>query len=312
MSNIDFKQNRRRIKREKQKKVKRLTFVILGILCVVSVSFFVNSMLGANDSAVADTANILKSDKDKTTYEDSVIPAKFSASNSTQNGFSEELLKYMKIEKNTVVYSDSSIDSKNILEIKIPEYVKYYGSNDGWAKISHKNITGYVLENSLTKIDESELKVIDGTLIVSKKYTVPKDFVTTFDEETESVMMVMIEAMKREGYNVRVGNRYLDSKSDVFGEESKGHPDSSNSELRTGLAVEFLNGNEKNNIDFSLTKESQWLRENAYKYGFILRYPEGKEEITGFVSNPKIYRFVGLELAKILFERNLTIEEYFN
>ena len=58
-------------------------------------------------------------------------------------------------------------------------------------------------------------------------------------------------------------------------------------------------------------EEIKWLINNSYKYGFILRYPKGKEEITGYSYEPWHYRYVGKELANILHENNLTIEEYY-
>ncbi len=54
----------------------------------------------------------------------------------------------------------------------------------------------------------------------------------------------------------------------------------------------------------------QWLAANAYKYGFILRYPEGKEAITGIDYEPWHYRYVGKEAAKEIFESGLVLEEY--
>ena len=57
--------------------------------------------------------------------------------------------------------------------------------------------------------------------------------------------------------------------------------------------------------------EAIWMKENSYKYGFILRYPKGKEEITGFQFEPWHFRFVGLELAKELFDEGITLDEYY-
>ena len=57
-------------------------------------------------------------------------------------------------------------------------------------------------------------------------------------------------------------------------------------------------------------KEAIWLKNNCWKYGFILRYPKGKEDITGFNFEPWHYRFVGLELAFELYQTNQTLEEY--
>ena len=53
-----------------------------------------------------------------------------------------------------------------------------------------------------------------------------------------------------------------------------------------------------------------WLDENAYKYGFVKRYPEDKTDITGISNEPWHYRYVGTTVAKIMKEENLCLEEY--
>lgn len=84
------------------------------------------------------------------------------------------------------------------------------------------------------------------------------------------------------------------------------------SEHQTGLAVDFaIYENDIYNDDIKEDdKEAIWLKDNAWKYGFILRYPKGKEDITGFNFEPWHYRFVGLELALELYQTNQTLEEY--
>lgn len=84
------------------------------------------------------------------------------------------------------------------------------------------------------------------------------------------------------------------------------------SEHQTGLAVDFaIYENDIYNDDIKEDdKEAIWLKDNAWKYGFILRYPKGKEDITGFNFEPWHYRFVGLELAFELYQTNQTLEEY--
>jgi len=64
---------------------------------------------------------------------------------------------------------------------------------------------------------------------------------------------------------------------------------------------------------FNDTDEAKWLNDNAYKYGFILRYPEGKQGITGYKYESWHYRYVGKELAKTLYNNGnwITLEEYF-
>lgn len=85
------------------------------------------------------------------------------------------------------------------------------------------------------------------------------------------------------------------------------------SEHQTGLAMDISSPS----VDYTLTQdyedttEGKWLKENAHKYGFILRYPKGKEEITGYKFEPWHFRYVGKEAAKVIFEKDLTLEEYF-
>ncbi len=85
------------------------------------------------------------------------------------------------------------------------------------------------------------------------------------------------------------------------------------SEHNAGLAADIMSDEETSMEDerFERTKAFEWLSENAADYGFILRYPKGKEEITGIVYEPWHYRFVGVYYAKLLTERGITLEEYF-
>ena len=81
------------------------------------------------------------------------------------------------------------------------------------------------------------------------------------------------------------------------------------SEHQTGLVLDL------NTVDISFdnTNESNWLRDNSYKYGFIIRYPKGKENITGYTYEPWHIRYVGKNLAKEIYNNGdyLTLEEYF-
>ena len=80
------------------------------------------------------------------------------------------------------------------------------------------------------------------------------------------------------------------------------------SEHQTGLALDFTT---TKGVIFEETDEFKWLQTNAYKYGFILRYPKGKEHITGFSYEPWHYRYLGVELATSVYESGLTYEEYY-
>ena len=81
------------------------------------------------------------------------------------------------------------------------------------------------------------------------------------------------------------------------------------SEHQTGLAVDVADktGKYDNFID---TKEFEWMNNNSYKYGFILRYPKYKTDITGYIYEPWHYRYVGINLAKYIYMNNITFEEY--
>lgn len=82
------------------------------------------------------------------------------------------------------------------------------------------------------------------------------------------------------------------------------------SEHQTGLAMDIVTSL-KEDEDFTSTDEFSWLKENAYKYGFILRYKEGTEDITGYSYEPYHYRYVGIDIAKIIYEEDITFDEYY-
>ncbi|MBQ7872445.1 MAG: M15 family metallopeptidase [Clostridia bacterium] len=95
------------------------------------------------------------------------------------------------------------------------------------------------------------------------------------------------------------------------------------SEHRTGLCVDFFvpscmlelenygyEGSYPNDVGFTETNAYPWLLKNCWKYGFILRYPEDKVDITGYSYESWHYRFVGLEVASIIHQTGLSYEEY--
>jgi len=85
------------------------------------------------------------------------------------------------------------------------------------------------------------------------------------------------------------------------------------SEHSTGLAMDVagISGKCAANNCFAGTPEALWLAEHAHEYGFIIRYPLGKEDITGYQYEPWHLRYVGIELAAILHENDWTMEEFF-
>ena len=81
------------------------------------------------------------------------------------------------------------------------------------------------------------------------------------------------------------------------------------SEHQSGLAFDVNTINDS----FANTEEGKWLNDNCYKYGFILRYPKGKSDETGYQYEPWHFRYVGVELAEKLYNNGnwITVEDYF-
>ena len=114
-------------------------------------------------------------------------------------------------------------------------------------------------------------------------------------------------------YNNEV-NDYLSrgySEEDAAIEAAKWVAIPGTSEHQTGLAVDIMSSYylvlDRGQED---TAEQQWLMENSYKYGFILRYPSDKSELTGIYYEPWHYRYVGKDAAKEIYEKGICFEEY--
>ena len=104
-------------------------------------------------------------------------------------------------------------------------------------------------------------------------------------------------------------NRLMNLKNRKYADGISARP--GHSEHQTGLALDIF---EKSNSSTETFKESdayKWLLNNAYKYGFILRYNEENEGITGFNAEDWHYRYIGIEHAKKVYEKKITFEEYY-
>ncbi|WP_415931206.1 M15 family metallopeptidase [Zhenpiania hominis] len=115
------------------------------------------------------------------------------------------------------------------------------------------------------------------------------------EEDQENLMEDKIEAYRQEGYSQREAEREA--------EKWVAKPGTSEHEL--GLAVDI---NAEGQTDGN--RLYQWLADHSWKYGFILRYPAEKEEITGIDYEPWHFRYVGKQAAKEMYEQDLCLEEY--
>ena len=128
----------------------------------------------------------------------------------------------------------------------------------------------------------------------------------------------MSDAAKMEGYEIVINSAYrsyndqkeiADLYFKTYGQDyvDKYVAKPGFSEHQTGLAFDI--GSRSVNV-FANSEEYKWMRENAYKYGFIERFTKKYENITGFRSEPWHYRYVGEDIAKYIYENNITLEEY--
>ncbi|MGE6260332.1 M15 family metallopeptidase [Heyndrickxia sporothermodurans] len=85
------------------------------------------------------------------------------------------------------------------------------------------------------------------------------------------------------------------------------------SEHQTGLAMDITSESENFLLteNFGKHKDGIWLREHAHEFGFILRYPKGKEKVTGYEYEPWHFRYVGKKHASVIYKNDWTLEEYF-
>ena len=219
------------------------------------------------------------------------------------------------------------MDEFNVVDSNYIE--KYYERYVAYKKLhsdySDDKIITYVnigLDNDFyTNMEDTDMS--DGYLIICNKYHKLKDDYVPdlvslngygggqMERLAAGYFKEMSNAAKKDGisiYNVS-GYRSFNTQKNLYNgyvsRDGKAKADTysaraGTSEHQTGLATDI------NNVS-----SSRWLINNSYKYGFILRYPKGKEYITGYMYEPWHYRYVGVDIAKIIYEKDITYEEYY-
>lgn len=161
---------------------------------------------------------------------------------------------------------------------------------------------------------------IDGILIVNKTYSLPSSYGTQLTDTTTNSFNKMKSEASKLGLDLYIssGFRSYSLQNTIYNNyvnmDGKANADTysaraGHSEHQTGLAFDL------NSIDssFADTQEGKWVNDNAYKYGFIIRYPKDKESITGYIYEPWHLRYVGTNLATKLYNDGnwITLEEYY-
>lgn len=124
----------------------------------------------------------------------------------------------------------------------------------------------------------------------------------------DNMKIIAMSSYRSYTYQVNLYNRYVAQDGKEAADTYSARP--GYSEHQTGLAADVYNGKE-DYTNFEKTKEFTWMQENAYKYGFILRFPKDKVKETGYQYESWHYRYVGKEAAEYIHKNNITLEEYY-
>lgn len=183
--------------------------------------------------------------------------------------------------------------------------------------------TIYDAEQPVMTSPGPEIKEIDGItyvngiLVVNKSYSLPEKYAPGVNKEALAALNKMIAAAKKDKIKLTVISDYRSYESQknkyesYVKESGKKEADRfsarpGHSEHQTGLAFDLNSLKES----FAETKEGKWIAAHCSDYGFIVRYPKGKENITGYMYEPWHIRYLGVETAKAVYDSGLTLEEY--
>lgn len=248
-----------------------------------------------------------------------------------------DLLKAVKVTDNS--HDEVSLILKGEYDItKKGEYLLTYEAKDKVGNVTTKEFTLTVKEKVVEKPNGNtnaskivgttkkgykiEMKngayYINNILIANKTYSLPSTYAPGLLPELNNAFEKLKNAAAEDGISLKIisGFRSYHSQNSIYNNyvarDGKKEADTysarpGHSEHQTGLAIDV------NSLmfDFGETKEGKWLQNHAHQYGFIIRYPEGKEAITGYRYEPWHLRYVG-ELSKELYNDGnwITLEEY--
>lgn len=219
-------------------------------------------------------------------------------------------------------------------------YTLYYTAKDSSGNSTKKEFTFTVEKNENVTLSRSDngyriktyygVTYVDDVILVNKTYSLPSNFVPNnlvsingyikvvdyvfdaFQELKNEASNQGLNIYASSGYRSYNDQKYIyNSYANLEGTEKADTYSARGgySEHQTGLAID-LNTVE---ASFANTNEGKWLKDNCYKYGFIIRYPEGKDNITGYIYEPWHIRYVGKTLAEKLYNNGswTTMEEYY-
>ncbi len=171
------------------------------------------------------------------------------------------------------------------------------------------------------------------TVVVNKKHKLPSSYVPNLvavaggqlRPEAASALQRLLSDAEAAGFSMKNISSYRSYQNQVStyqywvntqgqAEADRGSARPGHSEHQTGLAIDLGNPDGSCELDacFGSSLAGKWLSAHASEYGFIIRYPEGKESLTGYQYEPWHLRFVGTEIAKAIISSGQTLDQYFN
>lgn len=213
-------------------------------------------------------------------------------------------------------YDDYKIKNPNLSELDViirvnlnldkPFYTNVTPSKNLNSNIILVNKYYYLNENYIPNNLVEITKNVNGKRLLVKEAA---DMFYKMSEEIEknNMSIRIISAYRSYEYQKTLYNNYVLKDGQEKADTYSARPGFS--EHQTGLVIDIDN-NKLNYENFENTEEYKWMQNNSYKYGFILRYPKDKEDITGYQYESWHYRYVGIDVAKVLHDENMTLDEY--
>lgn len=293
------------MKRKKKLKTKNfLVFIIIIILIITSIIYGINKSKNNNTNSKKQN-KIENKDKVNDTKELTELEKAKKDLAYYKDEYEDAYKEYR--EKN----KDLSIE-KVIINVNIGLNYDYYTHTKATKDLN----TNTILVNKYNYLTEDY--VPENLQTVDKKYSSKTlqlvDYAKEAFEELseaaskENYTVLAMSSYRSYQYQYNLYNRYVNTDGVEAADTYSARP--GYSEHQTGLAVDVYNGKE-DFTNFEKTKEYNWMQDNAYKFGFILRFPKDKVLETGYQYESWHYRYVGKEIAKYIHDNNLCFEEYY-
>lgn len=325
----------------KKKRIKKKVKLIIIILCILAIitTLAITKQLSKTSKSTPDN-------KKEQTINEQPSKSPLLALNYTQEeidliqkyNITDENIQYLVDNKITSDLAINIIKQKYYIDDYLKKYLAYYEKNPdlSFAEIITRINTHLDDEfyTNTEKTDDTLGKFVllnkhyytDGNykgqnlIDVDKQYNL---YNTSFklSEECYEAFLKMYNDAKEQGYAFKINSAYRSYETQIkiyqgwVNKDGVALADTYSaragfSEHQTGYAFD-VRDYPFTNDDYSKTKSFTWVSENAYKYGFIIRFPKDKEYITGYQYEPWHYRYCGTECATYIHDNDITFEEYY-